>query len=150
MSAEAQQTRITFAESERDLLRCFDVMSQLRPDLKKSQFVATIRRMGRLGYRLVYLEDEGDVKAVAGFRILEMLSRGRFLYVDDLVTHEEVRSRGYGDQLFEWLLAYAAKNECQQLDLDSGVHRHQAHRFYFRKRMKVTSYHFEVPTKNNL
>ncbi len=31
---------------------------------------------------------------------------------------------------------------CAVVDLDSGVQRHGAHRFYLRERMDITSHHF--------
>lgn len=135
---------IKLVESEQDIDRCFDVMVQLRTHLKRTEFVTTIKRMQSDGYQLACLEDQGEVRALAGFRILEMLARGKFMYVDDLITDEEVRSQGYGDQLFDWLVGYAKEQGCQLLDLDSGVQRFEAHRFYFRKRMHIPAYHFAL------
>ncbi len=94
------------------------------------------------GYRLVYLEEAATIRAVAGFRTLEMLSRGRFLYIEDLVTDVAARSRGYGNALFVWLVEQARLEGCTQVDLDSGVQRCGAHRFYFRQGMHIPSFHF--------
>ena len=94
------------------------------------------------GYKLVCLQDGDVVVAVAGFRVMEMLATGRTLYVDDLVTDVEQRSRGYGKAMLEWLQAYAQEAGCETFSLDSGTHRHEAHAFYFRERMRVTSFHF--------
>ncbi|WP_339378518.1 hypothetical protein [Calothrix sp. NIES-2100] len=63
-------------------------MQALRPHLVASEFVTRIRRQEQQGFQLAYLEDEASIKAVAGFRIGESLSSGKFLYVDDLVTRE--------------------------------------------------------------
>jgi GNAT superfamily N-acetyltransferase len=84
------------------------------------------------------------VRAVAGFRIAEFLAWGRILYVDDLVTASAQRSRGHGQALFDWLVARARANGCAQLHLDSGVQRFDAHRFYLRQRMSITSHHFAL------
>jgi len=107
-----------------------------------------VQRQAQEGYRLVYLENEGVIKVVAGFRLQEMLSRSRFLYVDDLVTDEEARSRGYGSALFAWLARYAKVQGCQRLELDSGVQRHAAHRFYFTQGMHISSYHFSLDLRD--
>ncbi len=136
--------RIRHAESCEDIARCFPVMVQLRPALIEAQFVARIQALQSGGYKLVLLEDEGEVQAVAGYRVGDMLSRGRHMYVDDLVTTEAARSAGYGAGLFDWLVQRAQDADCQQLDLDSGVHRHSAHRFYFRRGMHIPSYHFQL------
>ena len=71
------------------------------------------------------------------------------MYVDDLITSDAARSKGFGGQLLDWLVEQAAGRGCAQLELDSGVQRFDAHRFYFRKRMKIASYHFSLKTKDN-
>jgi GNAT superfamily N-acetyltransferase len=73
---------------------------------------------------------------------MEMLATGRTLYVDDLVTDETRRSRGYGKAMLDWLQNYAREAGCETFSLDSGTHRQEAHAFYFRERMRVTSFHF--------
>ncbi|MCL4692370.1 MAG: hypothetical protein KJ060_07660 [Candidatus Hydrogenedentes bacterium] len=54
------------------------------------------------------------------------------------------RSQGHGDALFDWLTTKAREENCATLELESGTHRHDAHRFYLRKRMRISSYHFTV------
>lgn len=135
---------IKIASSDAEIARCFPVMAQLRPNIIRDAFVARIRDLQRGGYELVYLEDGGELQALAGFRIGDMLARGRHMYVDDLVTKEEAQSQGYGAALYKWLVDLARSRGCKQIDLDSGVQRHAAHRFYFREGMHIASYHFTL------
>ncbi|MCC7292877.1 MAG: GNAT family N-acetyltransferase [Phycisphaerales bacterium] len=127
---------------------CFPVIAQLRPHLTPEAFMEQVRRQRQQGYQLAAARDgEGRIVAVAGFRLFEMLAWGRALYVDDLVTDADSRSKGYGDALFEWLTAHARREGCDQLHLDSGVQRFDAHRFYLRQRMKISSHHFALMLK---
>jgi GNAT superfamily N-acetyltransferase len=135
---------ISLAADERDIGRCYGVMAQLRPHLNEGEFIERVTRQEKDGYLLVYGEVNGEVVAVAGFRVLENLAWGRFLYVDDLVTAQAERSKGHGDALMNWLLDYARASGCAQFHLDSGVQRHDAHRFYFRQRMNISGYHFAL------
>ena len=136
---------IRLAETDLDIARCFPVMQQLRPHLQVGGFVARVRRMQGEGFALVFLEDEAAVvRAVGGFRIRDMLAHGRTMYVDDLVTAADSRSHGYGAQLLHWLVARSAADGCHMFSLDSGTHRRDAHRFYFRERMHIASYHFAL------
>jgi GNAT superfamily N-acetyltransferase len=134
--------KIALAETDADIARCFAVMQQLRPHLVEGEFVARVRRMQGEGFRLAYLEAGGAVRAVAGYRCYEKLFSGRNLYVDDLVTDATARSQGHGRALLAWLGDEARRRGCVQLELDSGVQRSDAHRFYFRERMHVSSFHF--------
>jgi len=138
---------IRIAQTEQDLLCCYPVIAQLRPHLNQQQFIEQVQRQQKEGYRLAYLVERQTVQAAAGYRVLEMLSRGRFLYVDDLVTTSESRSMGYGEKLMKFLLQEARLEGCQLLDLDSGVQRHGAHRFYFQQGMSIASYHFSIPVE---
>ena len=136
--------RIALALTDADIDRCHPVMSELRPQVPREAFVERVRRQERDGYRLAFLEDDGAVRAVAGYRILEFLAWGKILYVDDLVTASGERSKGLGERLFDWLVERAREGGCAQLHLDSGVQRFDAHRFYLRKRMAITCHHFAM------
>ncbi len=136
---------VRLANTEEEFLRCFPVMQELRPHLDRKQFVAQVKRQADGdGYTLVFIEDGGDVVAVAGFRLVELLAWGRTMYVDDLVTRLVHRSKGYGSRLLDWLIERARSLGCEQLHLDSGVQRHDAHRFYLHKGMDITSHHFAL------
>ena len=58
------------------------------------------------------------------------------------MTAERWRSHGYGRQLNDYLVRKAREEGCGSIQLDSAVHRGDAHRFYFRERTAVTSFHF--------
>jgi GNAT superfamily N-acetyltransferase len=130
------------AETPAEIEHCFAVMTQLRPHLQREEFMPRVQRQMTDGYRLAYLSVDNLVKAVAGYRLLENLAWGRFLYVDDLVTAEAARSQGYGKDLLAWLAEHARQNGCAQLHLDSGAQRQDAHRFYLREAMVNTGFHF--------
>lgn len=139
-------TPISLALTDSDIARCFAVMAQLRPHLIEADFVDRIRQMQSDKFQLAFLEDElGMVRSVAGFRVMEKLHSGRTLYVDDLVTDADSRSKGHGDRLFDWLVAKARALGCDEFSLDSGTQRVDAHRFYLRKRMKISAFHFSLP-----
>ncbi|MGE0448161.1 MAG: GNAT family N-acetyltransferase [Vicinamibacterales bacterium] len=147
MTSATPSASIDIAEASTDdeILATRDVMRQLRPHLEPDAYLPTVRRMmQRDAYRLVALRDGGEVRAVAGFRFMEMLYCGRILYVDDLNTDAGTRSRGYGKALMRWLKTLARAEGCGQLHLDSGVQREAAHRFYFRERLTIPAYHFRV------
>src|ERR671911_444677 len=133
---------VTLARDDQEIESCFEVMAELRPHLKREDFVSRVRRQNaESGYELAYLKVEKG-KAVAGFRVSECLAWGKFLYVDDLVAKEGERSKGYGGLLFDWLVEYARGEGCDQFHLDSGVQRFAAHRFYLAKRMFIEAHHF--------
>lgn len=119
-------------------------MVQLRTHLQLQSFVTQVRRQMETGYWLAYVSNSECICSVAGFRIRESLSWGRFLYVDDLITDAQMRSQHYGHQLLDWLVQYARQQDCAQLHLDSGLQRLDAHRFYQREGLQISGYHFSL------
>ena len=136
--------QIALCETDTDVHACFPVMSQLRPHLEPEAFLTQVKRQFADGYRIAAVTDAGRVVAVAGFRVSVCLAWGRHVYVDDLVTDGEQRSKGYGTRLLDWLLEFARQHDCGQLHLDSGVQRIDAHRFYERQGMTFSSHHYCV------
>lgn len=119
------------------------VLVQLRPHLTPESLAAVYREGHPQGLRFTAAyDDQGRCAAVAGWRIVATTVVGRKLYVDDLVTSEDVRGEGFGAALLGELTERARAAGCAAIDLDSGVQRAGAHRFYFRERMSVTSLHF--------
>jgi len=126
----------------------FAVMQALRTDLADEEsFVRLVDGTLRAeGYRLVGIFEEGEpsARAVAGFRTGHSLAWGHHLYVDDLSTLPEVRRRGYGRQLLDWLLEEAQRLGCGQIHLDSGVGFDcaAAHRLYLSAGLVISAHHF--------
>lgn len=135
---------IRIAITDTEIAACYPVMRELRPHIAEDQFLSQVRNQESAGYRLAFVQEPEGLVAVAGFRVGVNLAWGRFLYVDDLVTLPAHRSKGYGAKLLAWLKEYAAKEGCLQMHLDSGIQRKEAHRFYEREGMTMTSLHFFV------
>ena len=133
---------IVEVKSDEEILATRAVMLQLRPHIAPDDYLPRVRRMMRDGFRLAAVVEDEVVRAVAGYRYLEMLYSGKMLYLDDLVTDSEARSAGHGRELIMWLQREAVANGCAEIHLDSRVDRAAAHRFYFRERFSIFGFHF--------
>ena len=137
-------SRITLAQSDQEILDCYSVLAELRPHVQPDEFLPRVKKLAEVaGYQLAFLTDDG-VKAVAGFRISEWLAGGKYLEIEDLVAVSSERSKGYGGELFDWMVEHARENDCEQLRLVSRVTRFDAHRFYLNKRMIIEAYYFSL------
>lgn len=139
-------SEIRLAATEEDIAKCYPVMVELRPHLAAKDFPSRIKHLTRTtGLRLAYLSSDGKVRAVAGFRLSEWLAvDGKYLEIEDLVTENNDRSKGYGGDLFDWLVAYAKEKDCTHVRLVSNVARTDAHRFYVRKGLNRSAYYFSM------
>ena len=135
---------------EAEIGACHDLMRQLRPHLTSvDEFIARWRRQSADGYRILALWDGQGPKsgpcALAGYRITENLVHGKFLYVDDLVSDQAERSRGYGAQLLDKLKEEGRALGCNKLVLDTGLDNALAHRFYYRQGLLAQALRFNFP-----
>lgn len=138
-------TTIYHAETDDQIASTFAVMRQLRPHLEQAQYVPLIRSlMASDGLKLLVLSEQGQVRAVASYRVMNMLYCGSLIYIDDLVADERARSRGYGAQLISRLKDEGRTLGCSEIQLISRVTREHAHRFYFREGFGIECFHFRV------
>ena len=137
--------KITHAETDEQIAATFDVVFQLRPHLERSNFVSTIRGlMASDGLKVLALFDEGEVRAVATYRVMHMLYCDSLIYIDDLVVDERVRSHGYGSRLISRIKEEGRALGCGEIQLISRVTREHAHRFYFREGFGMECFHFRA------
>lgn len=122
--------RITPVTSADERAAVFPVLQQLRDHLNRESFEELYESMAEEGYRLFagYVNDEPV--AVAGVTISTNFYLGRHAYIYDLVVDEGNRSEGYGGKLLEYVHEWAADNDCAAVELESGLWREDAHRFY--------------------
>lgn len=118
------------------------VLLELRPHLTEESFRAVYAEGYGQGLRFLAAYANGRCVGVAGWRLVSTTHRMRKVYVDDLVSTSTARSNGVGHALLAELEQRARDAGCTAMDLDSGVQRFDAHRFYLRERMAITSHHF--------
>lgn len=126
------------------LARAERVHRELRPQIP-ADYAGTMRAIfaDRAGMSVGAIGD--DVVGVAVHRAYRNTFAGHRFYVDDLVTDETRRSTGVGAALLAHCEAIARRRGCVSFELDSGVQRARAHKFYFREGMTVTSFAFRKP-----
>lgn len=121
------------------------VLVQLRTHLDRDTLRAILTAAAPQGLTFTGAFVGDRCVGIAGWRVIDTTHVVRKLYVDDLVTDAAHRSRGIGAALLDHLEVRAAAAGCRFLELDSGVQRLDAHRFYRREGFSDTSRHFHRP-----
>lgn len=126
----------------------FKLMRVLRPHLNDlAAYVAQLQRQAAQGYRLLAAWEGEQVVGLAGYRPLENLLYGRFIYVDDLVVSPDLQRGGLGAQLLSAVRDEALQRGCDHFVLDTGLHMPLAQRFYFRQGLLARGMHFTQSLK---
>lgn len=131
------------AENDEEIAACFPVMVQLRPHLADAaELVARVGRQRAAGYRILAAWQDTVPVGLAGYRFEENLIRGRFVYVDDLVTAEASRRNRIGARLLDAVAAIGRDAGCAYLVLDTALDNVLGHRFYYRQGLLARALRF--------
>lgn len=111
----------------------FSIIKQLHPHLVEETYFKLLNGMFDTGYRLFGLTVNGQMTAIAGIIQRVNFCSKHHVYVSELVTDAEHRSKGYGEKLLYFIETWAAERGAQYIALESGLARTEAHRFYEEK-----------------
>lgn len=126
--------RIKELLTEQQWLEAFPVMKQLRTHLDETSYVELIQQaVESEGYKMFALFERDTIVAAVGFMPMITLYNGKYIWICDLVTAAEHRSKGYGQQLLSYVENWSKDKGYYIVSLSSGLQRLDAHRFYEEK-----------------
>lgn len=106
------------AKNSTNLEDFFPLILELRPHLTLSEFVTIYTNAHEKNqYELTAFFDENhEMCALIGYRVMYDFVRGRHLYIDDLVTSSKKRSKGLGAYVLQY-----AENLAKDLNCTGGL-----------------------------
>lgn len=132
-------------KTHEEIAQSFDTFWELRPHLTdKEVFVAQVMQQLKEGYEIIAAYEQEEVVACIGFRFLTTLAWGKILYIDDLITKEKTRGKGYGKILLDHVIQIARERLCKEVHLDTGYTRHAAHKVYLKQGFEFNCHHLAL------
>lgn len=126
-----QTSHIVVIKSQNDLEQVFSLMKELRPHITLQNFLDIYDQSHKTtGYEIAALKKEGVIVAIMGYRILYDYVHGKHCYIDDLVSNEQHRSKGFGAELLKYAEQFARENQCTGLRLCTGIENERGKKFY--------------------
>jgi len=128
-----------------EIVQSFDTFCELRPHLTdKEVFVVQVMQQQKESYEIIATYEQEEVVACIGFRFLTTLAWGKILYIDDLITKEKTRGKGYGKILLDHVIQIAREHLCKEVHLDTGYARHAAHKVYLKRGFEFNCHHLTL------
>lgn len=125
----AQQ--IVIIRSQSELEQVYPLMKELRPHITLQNFLDIYHQSHKTtGYEIAALKQDNQILAIMGYRILFDYVHGKHCYIDDLVSSEKQRSKGYGAKLLKFAEQFAQDNGCTGLRLCTGTENERGKKFY--------------------
>ena len=123
--------QIVLMRSQSELEQVYPLMKELRPHITLENFLTIYHQSHKTtGYEIAALKDDGQVHAIMGYRILYDYVHGKHCYIDDLVSSEQQRSKGYGAELLKYAEQFAKDQGCTGLRLCTGIENERGKKFY--------------------
>jgi len=126
----------------KELYEIYEVLKELRPTLSYDEFENLVYDMRHMDYKMFGILEKGVLITFSGVAVQTNLYHKRHLYIFDLVTKNEFRSKNYGKLMLEYLNDYAKTCMCENIVLSSNFEREDAHRFYENSEFNKKSFLF--------
>ncbi|MFI8684626.1 GNAT family N-acetyltransferase [Rossellomorea sp. NPDC077527] len=120
-------------QTRSEIIQAYPVMHELRTDLSEETYLALFGEMGKEGYRLFALYVDEEIVSLTGIGERVNFYNKHHIYIYDLITSPNHRSKGYGKLLLEYVHRLAGELGVEYVALESGLARRDAHRFYEEK-----------------
>ncbi len=128
--------------SEEQLDAACKLLTQMYPERSQAMVKQEVQQMlSEGGWRVMGIFEDNQCVATLLVHVGHRLYSGKFIRMDSMVIDENLRSRGLGKKIFDWVQAEGKRLNCQKLLLDSYVENYDGHRFFLREGMAIRGYH---------
>lgn len=123
-------TNIACLNTEAVWLEALPIAKVLWPELCSETYILRLRSMTVKGYVLFGIRERDVLVGIAGVQEIELLARGKILWLFDMVIHPAHQGRGFGGALVNFLQGYAKSNGYTRLLLHTSAEREATVEFY--------------------
>lgn len=125
-----------------EMMEQFPLIQQLYPDYSTKKYHDLLSAMLPNNYKQLIVVANGITIGLAGFWIGTKLWSGKYLELDNVVVHEDFRSKGIGSIMTDYLNQKAMDEQCNMIVLDAFSTNFGAHKFYMNHGFVPKGFHF--------
>ena len=125
-----------------EMMEQFPLIQQLYPDYSTEKYHDLLSAMLPNNYKQLIVVANGTTIGLAGFWIGTKLWSGKYLELDNVVVHEDFRSKGIGSIMTDYLNQKAMDEQCNMIVLDAFSTNFGAHKFYMNHGFVPKGFHF--------
>ncbi|WP_396210740.1 GNAT family N-acetyltransferase [Flavobacterium sp.] len=125
-----------------EMMEQFPLIQQLYPDYSTEKYHDLLSAMLPNNYKQLIVVANGITLGLAGFWIGTKLWSGKYLELDNVVVHEDFRSKGIGSIMTDYLNQKAMDEQCNMIVLDAFSTNFGAHKFYMNHGFVPKGFHF--------
>jgi GNAT superfamily N-acetyltransferase len=125
-----------------EMLPHFEMIQFLYPKMKNETYESYLNEMLPHNYKQLAIFEGEICVGITGFWFGVKLWTGKYLEIDNFVTHPEHRKKGIAKLMTDYLAEKAKDLGCTCLVLDAFTGNFEAHRFYYNQGYEPRGFHF--------
>jgi ribosomal protein S18 acetylase RimI-like enzyme len=125
-----------------EMLAQLPIIKELYGDFTLEKYELLLNEMLPINYKQIIVKENNETIALAGYWIATKLWCGRYLELDNVIVHQNHRSKGIGKLITEYLVDKAIKNDCTMAVLDAYTTNFAAQKFYMNLGFVPKGFHF--------
>ena len=129
-------------QTKEEMLAELPIIQQLYPNYTIEIYGTLLDAMLPNNYKQLVVKDDNKTIGLSGFWIGTKLWCGKYLELDNVVVHENFRSKGIGKIINETLEEIAIETNCNMLALDAYTDNFAAQKFYMNHGYVPRGFHF--------
>ena len=125
-----------------EMLDQLSIIQQLYPDYTSEIYGDLLDKMIPHNYKQLIVVENNTTIGLAGFWIGTKLWCGKYLEFDNVVVHQNFRSKGIGSLMTDYLNQKAIDENCNMMALDAYTNNFGAQKFYMNHGFVPKGFHF--------
>ncbi|MBL4607831.1 MAG: GNAT family N-acetyltransferase [Pseudomonadales bacterium] len=118
--------------------------SEGNPDVSNADLRSRLIEMfGYSSYTCFGLFVNSELVGITSGWLTTRFYSGKQLEIDNVIVGKDFRSSGYGAEFLGYIEAWAIKEGCFTVELNTYVTNSKSHKFYFNKGYNILGYHFQ-------
>ena len=118
--------------------------SEVNQDISDDDLRSRLAEMfGYDSYTCFGLFVDSELVGISSGWLTTRFYSGKQLEIDNVIVGKEFRSSGYGSEFIGYIEAWALKEGCLTVELNTYVVNSKSHKFYFNQDYNILGYHFQ-------
>ncbi len=126
----------------KEMLNQFETIKLLYPTMSKEKYETFLVDMIPKNYKQLIVIEHNVCVGMTGFWVGTKLWTGKYLEIDNFVTHPSHRKKGIAKLMTNYLGEKAENLGCTCIVLDAFTGNFEAHRFYYNQGYVPKGFHF--------
>lgn len=142
MLRDIRTTRI-FKPDRQELEDLLPLLYDLYPSIDNGVIKTRLYNVAQTDWDCFALKKDQDILAMSGFRIMERICYGKFMYIDHFIVHKDHRGTNITLDLLNHLVKFAIVDGCDSIILDTFVSNSRAQKLWLNNKFKIVGFHFQ-------